>query len=143
MAEKDTVIIHCSATKPNQDVGVEDIRRWHVDQNGWKAIGYQVIITRDGEIHPGRDLDNDGDVYEEIGAHAAGFNRNSIGVCLIGGLNSRGEPDANFTFKQYSSLMVVVADIETRYGPMHKIGHRDLPGVGKACPCFDVEALFS
>ena len=140
---KDTIIVHCSATKPNQDVTVEDIRRWHVEGNGWSGIGYNYVITRDGVLHNGRDLDGDGDTEDEIGAHARGFNRNSIGICLVGGINKNGEADANFTFKQYEVLKHLVDDIKTRHDIMTVIGHRDIPSSGKACPSFDVEAFFS
>lgn len=58
------------------DVSAAEIRRWHIAR-GWKDIGYHAVIHPDGRIEDGRDID-------EIGAHAYGRNRDSIGVCLIG-----------------------------------------------------------
>ena len=59
----DTIAIHCSATPPSMDIGVEKIREWHVKDNGWSDVGYHYIITRNGTIEPARP--------EELsGAHA-------------------------------------------------------------------------
>ena len=46
----DSIIIHCAATKPSMDIGIEEIRKWHVDQNGWDDVGYHFIIRRDGKL---------------------------------------------------------------------------------------------
>lgn len=141
---KTTLVVHCSATPPAQDIGAHEIRQWHVEDNGWDDIGYAYVIRRDGTLEPGRDLDKDGDLNEETGAHAAGFNRRSIGVCLIGGVNSHGQPDANFTFQQYVRLWELVQQLRQQVPSLvHIVGHRDLPGVTKACPCFDVQAFLA
>ena len=50
----DSIIIHCAATKASMDIGYDEIRKWHVDQNGWDDVGYHHIITRDGTIEPAR-----------------------------------------------------------------------------------------
>jgi N-acetylmuramoyl-L-alanine amidase len=50
------IAIHCSATRPSQDVGAADIRKWHKAQ-GWADIGYHFVIRRDGKIEKGRALD--------------------------------------------------------------------------------------
>jgi N-acetylmuramoyl-L-alanine amidase len=89
----DTIIGHCSFTPPKMDIGAAEIRGWHVDENGWLDIGYAYVIRRNGIIELGRDLDNDGDVDEEIGAHARGFNAHSIGICVVGGMDEYGLSD--------------------------------------------------
>ncbi len=137
---KDTIIVHCSATPPDMYVDASIIKDWHVNGNGWSDNGYNVVILRSGEIQNGRDLDGDGDVYEEIGAHAKGFNTGSIGICLVGGLNSKGKPDANFTMAQYRSLELVIKDIKSIYNIKRVIGHRDVDP-NKECPCFDVASF--
>lgn len=139
---KDTIVVHCSDTPVDMDIGVAEIRDWHVNDNGWKDVGYAVIIRRDGTIESGRDLDNDGDVFEEVGAHAAGFNTNSIGVCLVGGRGADGSADCNFTLAQYISLSDIVDSIrDCHEQEMKLIGHRDISS--KQCPTFDVVALLS
>lgn len=130
--------VHCSDTRPSQDIGAEEIREWHMRDRGWSDIGYHYVIRRDGTLESGRDLDNDGDVDEEIGAHVFGHNADSIGVCLVGGSGG----DFNFTFKQLDCLRELVAYYRIRYPGIEVLGHRDAPGVMKQCPNFDVRSLF-
>ncbi len=127
------IVVHCSATRPDQDIGAAEIRRWHVEDNGWSDIGYHQVIRRNGSIELGRDL-------RQSGAHAKGFNRNSIGVCLVGGVNFVHDPDDNFTDKQYTSLGITLEYWKRIYPQAEIVGHRDLPDVSKACPSFDVAA---
>lgn len=72
------VILHCSFTPLSMQVDAERIRDWHVSGNGWSDIGYHIIIQPDSKLEWGRDL-------ETIGAHVAGQNEDSIGICLVGG----------------------------------------------------------
>lgn len=131
------LIIHAAYTPAEMDIGAEEIDHWH-RAKGWRAIGYHHVIRRDGMIEKGRDLNKNGEVTDEIGAHAAGFNLGSIGVCLVGGM-----PDFNFTRAQMKALEHLVGQYESRYPGVEVLGHRDLPGVSKCCPCFDVRAWFS
>lgn len=124
------IIIHCAATTPDQDVGVDDIRRWH-RQLGWRDVGYHYVIRRDGRLELGRDI-------ALAGAHAVGHNHDSIGICLAGGLNRQGVPDCNYTRHQWQRLESLVRDlIKTTPTITDVLGHRDL-NAGKACPCFSV-----
>ena len=50
---KDTIIIHCSATRAGQDFTATDIDRWH-RQRGFRSIGYHFVIRLDGTIEPGK-----------------------------------------------------------------------------------------
>ncbi len=136
------LIIHCSYTPTEMDIGAKEIDGWH-RAKGWRAIGYHHVIRRDGTIEKGRDLDNDGDVTDEIGAHAAGFNVGSIGICLVGGKGNYAEPDFNFTREQMAAMDILVSQYEELYPGIEVLGHRDLPGVCKSCPCFDVRAWLS
>ena len=130
----DFIAVHCSDTPPSMHIGEIEIRRWH-EQRGWLDIGYNVIIRRSADIEIGRPLD-----YR--GAHVAGYNHKSIGVCMIGGKHeTTGEPEDNFTPGQYESLLITLRFL-WRYAPGALAqGHRDFPGVTKTCPCFDVETV--
>lgn len=132
MREINKIIVHCSATKPSMDIGVEEIRRWHKGR-GWDDIGYHTVIRRNGEIEKGRDMGI-------AGAHAKGHNFGSIGVCLIGGIDDDGKADDNYTLKQYNGLIQLISFYEMTFPIEEVLGHRDLPGVNKECPCFDVRA---
>ena len=132
MREVNQIIVHCSATKPSMDVGVRVIREWHVDGNGWSDIGYHYVIKRNGTIEDGRD-------ESKSGAHAKGYNKHSIGICLVGGIDKDGKSDANFTLAQYMALLTLITAIKTRHNISSVIGHRDVSD--KDCPCFDVQQL--
>jgi len=126
----DFIAVHCSATKAFQDIGAAEIRKWHVEDNGWSDIGYNQIIRRSGAIELGRPL-------HLAGAHVKGYNNRSVGVCLIGGLGAAGEPEDNFTEAQYRSLQLTLDYWLAIYPNAVVKGHREFPGVSKACPCFD------
>jgi hypothetical protein len=137
--KKTLLVWHCAATRPDMDVDVEDVRRWHKER-GWLDIGYAGFIKRDGTIQKGRDLDGDGDVTDEIGAHAAGFNAESIGWCYAGGMGANGQPQYNPTPEQLAAMKFITDETEARFPGIEVLGHCDLPGVQKSCPVFDVRA---
>lgn len=131
---RDMIIVHCSSTLPHMDIGVKEIKHWHVNERGWSDIGYHLVIKRDGSFENGRPLDING-------AHAKGYNHRSIGICLVGGMKSKDEYEANFTLAQYDSLKHAVKYLKSVYPIEVVLGHRDLPGVTKTCPCFNVAEL--
>ena len=47
------IIVHCTATPEGRNVSVDEIRRWHVKDNGWSDIGYHWIIELDGSLEEG------------------------------------------------------------------------------------------
>jgi len=125
----DHIVVHCSATRPSQDIGVRDIRLWH-KQQGWLDVGYHFIIRRDGTVETGRPSD-------VVGSHVKNHNSNSVGVCMVGGVDDKLKPENNFTAEQWAALNQVVAKLEALY-PMATIkGHNDFDK-GKACPSFNV-----
>ena len=136
MREIKQLIIHCSATPASLDIGAHDISQMHKKQ-GWSDIGYHYVIRRNGKVEIGRDLDKDGDIDEETGAHAFGWNANSIGICLVGGVNSKGQGEANFTKEQMIALAAFLVAKREEYPGALVIGHRDT-GAKKDCPSFDV-----
>lgn len=128
----DFIAIHCSATSEKSDIGAEDIDRWHRKQ-GWACIGYHYVIRRNGTLEVGRE-------EKKIGSHVQGFNSNSIGICMVGGVDADdiSKAENNFTPAQFATLKKLLVDLKARY-PKAKIqGHRDFPKVRKACPSFSV-----
>lgn len=127
----DYIVIHTSATTPDMDIGLAEIDRWHRER-GFLAVGYHYIIRRDGTLEDGRPEDT-------VGAHVRGFNDKSIGICMVGGLNDDSQPDDNYTELQWERLEKVVSFLEQQYPEARVMGHREMPGVKKACPCFNVQ----
>lgn len=133
MRKIDKIIIHCSATKAHQDIGAAEIDKWH-RQQGWEEIGYHFVIRRNGKIEKGR-------AVEKIGAHCKGQNVGSIGICLVGGIDTDGKPKNNFTDAQFASLRSLTAKLQGQFPDLLSIhGHNEF--ANKACPCFNVKEFF-
>lgn len=156
----DLIVIHCSATPSGKAIGKPGespaavIDRWHAERGFRRqparvqaynshlpSIGYHYVIDLDGRVHTGRSL-------AEAGAHVAGHNAYSVGVCLVGGAEER----ARYTQAQWYSLASLVRTLQGSYRRPRVVGHRDLSpdadGDGqverhewlKTCPGFDVAA---
>ena len=67
------IVVHCSATRINQDFPVEALESCH-KARGFRSIGYHYYITKDGVVYPCRP-------ETEVGAHARHYNAHSIGIC--------------------------------------------------------------
>ena len=130
----DLIVIHCSATRCNRPFPLEAVIACH-RARGFATIGYHFYITRDGTVHAGRPL------YQE-GAHATGFNRRSIGICYEGGLDASGKPADTRTPAQKVTLLKLLQRLKTDYPHASIKGHREL-GVPKDCPCFKASAEYA
>lgn len=142
----DLIVVHCSATPPSMDIGANEIRKWH-KAKGWRDIGYHNVIRRNGVLEHGRDL-------SLSGAHAKGFNKSSIGVCMAGGVDENGEAEDNFNPEQYATLRGYIDTMKNAFPDAATLGHRDLsvdlnedgaitPDEWmKECPCFDVKQWY-
>lgn len=138
----DYIVVHCSATPSTWEGGAADIDGWHRKQ-GWDGIGYHFVIRRDGRIEVGEDL-------KKVGAHVQGWNSVSVGICMVGGADSKGRGENNFTDAQWLSLKRQVQTLRLTYPEAKLVGHRDLSpdknGDGvirknewmKECPSFSV-----
>ena len=129
-ASTDYIVIHCSATKPSMDIDAETIRNWHVNERGWRDIGYHKVIKRNGDVEDGRDV-------RDSGAHAAGYNSKSVGVCMVGGMAEDNSAEANFTAQQWTALLDLIKQLKIQYPEADVIGHNEISE--KECPSFDVQ----
>lgn len=138
MRQINKIYIHAAATPTGMDIGADEIRQWHLDK-GWADIGYHYVIRIGGLVETGRDLDQDGDIDEEVGAHVYGHNKDTLGICLVG-----GRDQFDFSLNQLSAMVCLVATLCKRYDLTFDdvYGHQDADP-GKACPRFDVKRFFT
>ena len=125
--------VHCAYTPPAMDIGAAEIDRWH-KARGWDGIGYHFVLRRDGQVETARPL-------ERSGCPVAGHNARSVGICLVGGKAAQRDlPENNFTPAQFQALRTLLDELLQRFPGADVLGHRDFPGVNKACPCFEVRS---
>ena len=134
------IIVHCTATREGQEMTVEQIRAGHVAPvskggRGWSDIGYHYVVTLDGSIHKGRNVNISG-------AHCLNHNTHSIGVVYVGGLENIPNiaykdlpPKDTRTPRQKEALLSLLKDLKKLYPSARIYGHRDF--ANKACPSFD------
>lgn len=122
------IVIHCSASRADRDYTVEQLLRDH-KARGFRTVGYHFYIRRSGVVTQHRRL-------LEVGAHARGYNRCSIGICYEGGLDRSGNPADTRTPEQKAQLAELLLKLHRLFPHALVVGHCDLPGVRKACPCF-------
>lgn len=127
------LVVHCSFTKPRQQVNKAFIERVH-RLKGRLWIGYHYVVDRKGNIETGRELD-------QVGGHAPGFDNQSIGICLAGGADQDGNRADNFTKDQRESLLQLIAVLHLKFPQAIVVGHRDLPNANTECPSFDVQSF--
>ena len=140
------IVVHCSDSNWGD---VNEIRKWHVQGNGWSHIGYHYLIHNGypsfNSLSTGLLLDWDGLVVncldEELsGIHVKGMNFSSIGVCLIG--------KTKFTDKQMTNLKQLVQSLMFKYhlNVSDVLGHYETPtgaAQGKTCPNIEMNAFRS
>ena len=144
MNEWKRIVLHCSDSTWGS---CPEIRDWHVNGNGWSDIGYHYVINNgqiksnyyldsmNGSIEIGRIID--GDMIAETsekGAHAYGYNSDSIGICLVG--------KEKFTPAQFGNLFNLVSDLMSKFNiKLESIfGHYELDPK-KTCPNIDMSSF--
>ena len=137
------IVVHCSDSYFGDAALIDS---WHATR-GWrspsgKSIGYHYVILNghkdhrlvydsllDGDVEAGRPL-------HEQGAHVAGANFDSIGVCLIG-------KDGLYTVEKIVQLRKFVRALMELYDiSIEQIfAHHELDSKGKTCPDFSGTTL--
>lgn len=120
-----TLRVHYSAGPPDQSVRA--IQNFHMDTNGWIDVGYNALVDVEGRLYLGRSGG-----WLAIGAHAAGFNTEGIGVCFIG-------RDGDFTPAAARTLVQLHGALSALKGsPLGWGGHRDVNAT--ECPGDEIYA---
>ena len=133
MRKVNKIIIHCTATPKGRDVSIDEVRRWHVKERGWRDVGYHFLIRLDGTVEEGRPI-------EMTGAHTRSHNWDSIGIAYAGGMSKdMTEPEDTRTDEQKDSFVDLLCQLHDCYGGTI-YGHRDFSE--KACPSFDAKTEY-
>jgi hypothetical protein len=128
------LVVHTSDSPDDRDIGFTEIDLWHKERFSGVVVGgiriycgYHFVIRRDGTIEIGRP-------ESVVGAHVAGHNKDSIGICWIG----RTQMDP----RQREALLTLLDSLMRKYALSVKsvYGHREL-AQGKTCPNIDMDGL--
>jgi hypothetical protein len=142
MNELKYLIIHCTATREDQNIGAEHVKAWHTAPppagRGWTKVGYSDLILLDGDRH--QFVKHDGDKFvdaNEITNGVKGMNSISRHVCYVGGLDSSGKKAKNTLSNEQSQTLESIIREVIAYKPDILIaGHNQFDN--KACPSFFV-----
>lgn len=141
---KTRIVIHCTATPEGREVSRATLDSWHRAKNFEPYIdpktkqvtyaGYHLLVHLDGTYERLRP-------NEARGQHCPQQNMNNCGIaiCYVGGVAKDGKtPKDTRTEAQKRTIRSLVATLKAKYPTAKVIGHRDIKGVCKACPSFDV-----
>lgn len=135
------IIIHCSDSPWGDAITID---KWHKER-GFEKIGYHYVILNgypsyaswkekkynqalDGVVENGRNLN-------EIGAHCAGHNSDSVGICLIG--------VDKFSERQFRSLKKLVVSLMEKFKLTEKdVYPHNYFENSKTCPNFDIKIIW-
>lgn len=122
------LIVHCSATRCDRPFSVESLIATGEARFG--QVSYHYYVRRNGDVVPL--------LPESVqGVHARHYNYCSLGICYEGGLDEMGRAVDTRTPAQKASLYQLLKNLRVDYPDARIMGHRELPHVAKACPCFD------
>lgn len=110
------IILHHAAA----DCTAMQTHLYHRDTKGWIGIGYNFFVAKDGGIYAGRPIDT-------TGAHCAGYNNMSVGICFAGNFEQEQMSEA-----QKKAGRKLVKYVKSFYPSVAVKRHKDLGAT--ACP---------
>lgn len=134
------IFVHCTAGSQKQTV--EDLKA-EFKRKGWKAPGYHYVVDAQGQVFQLLSV-------EQVANGVYGYNKNSIHIAYMGGIDANGKAADNRTPEQKKALREIVESVHKHYPDAKVLGHRDISpdknGNGivdpweriKECPSFDV-----
>ncbi|RXI50208.1 hypothetical protein DP124_12115 [Clostridium tetani] len=105
-----SIVLHHAEAK---QCSIYDIHNWHLG-NGWSGCGYHFLVRKDGSIWRGRPENT-------IGAHVAGFNTNSLGICAEGEYMTEIMPET-----QKQAIIELCKYLCKKYNINKIYGHREV-----------------
>lgn len=126
--KKTHLVVHHSLTKDSGTVSWNAIRRWHVEERGYRDVGYHGGIELVGwhyEFFLGRPFDD-----IAAAAYQQSMNRVGIHVCFVGNYDLAPPPEKMLEFA-VPHLRGILRIFEIPVANV--IGHRDVAPY-KSCP---------
>ena len=150
------IINHCADTPEGMYFDIDNVRDWHINPkklkngkykykgrlyefkdclpkkvrnskgNGWTDVGYHFVVLLDGTVQVGRQL-------KDTGAHCYGQNKNSIGICYIGGAKGKDTR----TDAQKKSLLKLNKQMKQMFPKAETCSHYEFSN--KKCPNFNAK----
>lgn len=148
MAKVKRIVVHCTGTRVGDRVTRQSLAYIFFAVNGWQHWGYHAVVYHDGSWEILQQLPNatttGGIITDATRANGAkGYNNDSLHVAYVGGLDrATRKPADTRTDEQKNTLRMLISYWKTVYKITEVVGHRDLPGVNKACPCFDAKTEY-
>ena len=134
MRKINKIVVHCTATQ--QSIDIQSIIDYWKNILKWKSMGYHYIIEANGIAVKLADV-------TEVCNGASGYNRNSIHIAYVGGIDINKKPIDNRTTEQKNALRILIMQLSSKFPDADILGHYQLPNVKKACPCFDAAKEYS
>lgn len=125
--------LHCSGTKPSDDLGAGELYRQH-RLVGYMDNVYHYVIRRNGDVEPARSI-------AKLGMHTPGNNKDALGICLIGGLSEDGShAECNFTQEQWDAARSLIASLLQDFPKAKVTGHAHIIQPTKVRYTFDMKS---
>jgi len=129
------ITVHCTATPEGRDNTAAEVTAWDVERFGQPS--YHAVAELDGDVVQTLRPD-------QRGCHTAKHNTGNLGFSYVGGttsLSAGAKPKDTRTDAQKASMERQIRVWLKAHPTIKRIrGHRQWPGVNKACPSFDVAA---
>lgn len=136
------IAIHCSAN-PSRYVSRSDLYFLFFISRGWKHWGYNYFVQPSGEILALCGIDESPFIEaDEMVNGVAGWNNKTISIAYSGGVDKYGNSLNTLTDKQKKSIKFLITQFKNQFKGIKVRGHRDFPGVKKACPSLNVAEVF-
>ena len=133
------VVVHHTDTYEDQDVDYDNVYKWHVEDRGFKDVGYHFLILRNGDLQVARPI-------SKTGAHCLkGHNPYSIGLAFVGGIvgsgSKRGTKRDSTTFRpeQWETFKAFMRAFYSVHPGGQAWGHADIDPDRRSDPNFDVQ----